>query len=201
MRTAARASGVASAAASGSGVRSPMAGTTTQSGGARPCTGKAGTSKPCELRTRRSKATTRTSNISDASPSAAVSSLAIANASSTAARPVSKTPLRTSTSIFMETSMIKLAFFARFEAKPGKEEAVAKFLEMALDMAKKEPTTINWYALRLSPSTFGVFDTFNDEDGRQKHLNGPIGQALMAKAPELFSSPPSIEPVELLGSK
>jgi quinol monooxygenase YgiN len=101
----------------------------------------------------------------------------------------------------MEMLMIKLAFFARFEAKPGKEEAVAEFLEAALDMAKKEPTTINWYALRLSPSTFGVFDTFNNEDGRQRHLNGPIGQALMAKAPELFSSPPSIEPVEVLGYK
>jgi quinol monooxygenase YgiN len=98
----------------------------------------------------------------------------------------------------MEMSMIKLAFLAQFEAKPGKEEAVAKFLETALEMAKKEPTTINWYALRLSQSTFGVFDTFNDEAGRQKHLNGPIGQALMAKAPELFVSPPSIEPVEVL---
>jgi len=97
--------------------------------------------------------------------------------------------------------MIKLAFLARFEAKPGKEEEVAKFLEMACDMAKKEPTTIHWYAIRLSRSTFGVFDTFNDEDGRQKHLNGPIGQALMARANELFSSPPSIDPVEVLGSK
>jgi quinol monooxygenase YgiN len=97
--------------------------------------------------------------------------------------------------------VIKLAFFARFEAKPGKEEEVAKFLETALDMAKKESTTINWYALRLSPGTFGVFDTFNNEDGRQRHLNGPIGQALMAKAPELFSSPPSIDPVEVLGYK
>ena len=97
--------------------------------------------------------------------------------------------------------MIKLAFFARFEAKPGKEEEVAKFLELALEMAQKEPTTINWYALRLSHSTFGVFDTFIDEDGRQGHLNGLIGRALMAKAPELFSSPPSIEPVEVLGYK
>jgi quinol monooxygenase YgiN len=97
--------------------------------------------------------------------------------------------------------MIKLAFFARFEAKPGKEEEVAKFLETALDMAQKEPTTINWYALRISHNCFGVFDTFNDEHGRQKHLNGPIGQALMAKTPELFTSPPSIEPVEVLGYK
>ena len=97
--------------------------------------------------------------------------------------------------------MIKLAFLARFDAKPGKEEEVAKFLEFAREMAQKEPTTINWYAIRLSHSTFGVFDTFNDEHGRQKHLNGPIGQALMAKAPELFSMPPTIEPVDLLGFK
>ena len=97
--------------------------------------------------------------------------------------------------------MSKLAFFARFEAKPGKENEVAAFLETARQMAAKEPTTIHWYAIRMSPSTFGVFDTFDDEAGRQKHLNGPIGQALMAKAPELFSSPPSIEPVDVLGSK
>jgi quinol monooxygenase YgiN len=97
--------------------------------------------------------------------------------------------------------MVKLAFFARFQAKPGKEEAVAKFLEKALDMVNNEPTTINWYALKLSPNTFGVFDTFNNEDGRKRHLNGPVGQALMAAAPELFTSPPSIEPVELLGLK
>ena len=97
--------------------------------------------------------------------------------------------------------MIKVAFVARFEAKPGKEDEVATFLEVACDMARKEPTTINWYAFRISHSTFGVFDTFHDEAGRQRHLNGPIGQALMAKAPELFSSAPSIVPVDLLGSK
>jgi quinol monooxygenase YgiN len=68
-------------------------------------------------------------------------------------------------------------------------------------MARKEPTTISWYAIRLSHSTFGVFDTFNDEDGRQKHLNGPIGQALIANTPELFTSPPTIEPVDVLGYK
>jgi quinol monooxygenase YgiN len=78
---------------------------------------------------------------------------------------------------------------------------VAKFLEKALELVKKEPTTINWYALRLSPNTFGVFDTFNNEDGRQRHLNGPVGQALMAAAPELFTSPPSIDPVEVLELK
>ncbi len=97
--------------------------------------------------------------------------------------------------------MVKLAFLAHFKAKPGKEEEVEKFLETALDMAKKESTTISWYALKLSPGTYGVFDTFNDENGRQRHLNGPIGEALMARAPELFASPPSIEPVEVLWLK
>jgi quinol monooxygenase YgiN len=97
--------------------------------------------------------------------------------------------------------MVKLAFFARLEAKPGKEEAVAKFLEKALEMVNKEPTTINWFALRLSPGTFGVFDTFNDEHGRQRHLNGPVGQALMSAAPELFAKPPQIDPVDILGLK
>ena len=97
--------------------------------------------------------------------------------------------------------MNNLAFLARFEAKPGKEEEVAKFLSVATDMAKKETATLNWYALRLSHNTFGVFDTFSDEDGRQGHLNGPIGQALMAHAAELFASPPTIEPVDVLGSK
>jgi quinol monooxygenase YgiN len=97
--------------------------------------------------------------------------------------------------------MVKLAFLARFDAKPGKEEEVARFLETACEMARKESTTINWYAFRISHNSFGVFDTFNDEAGRQKHLNGPIGQALMAKAPELFSGAPSIVPVDLVASK
>jgi quinol monooxygenase YgiN len=97
--------------------------------------------------------------------------------------------------------MPKLALLARFEAKPGKEAEVARFLQAALEMARQEPTTLMWFALQLGPSTFGVFDGFADEAGRQVHLNGPIAQALMAKAPELFSTPPSIEPVTLLGAK
>jgi quinol monooxygenase YgiN len=97
--------------------------------------------------------------------------------------------------------MYKLALFARLESKPGKESEVAEFLDAALAMAKKEPTTLLWFALRLGPTTFGVFDAFADENGRQKHLTGPIAQALFAKAPELFASAPSIEPLEILGSK
>jgi len=97
--------------------------------------------------------------------------------------------------------MYKVALFARLEAKPGKENEVAKFLEAGLAMANEEPTTPLWFALRLGPTTFGVFDAFADENGRQTHLNGPIAQALMAKAPELFAKPPAIEPLEILGAK
>jgi len=97
--------------------------------------------------------------------------------------------------------MIKLALFARLEAKPGKEADVAAFLEAGLGMARAEPGTPIWFALRLSPTTFGVFDAFHDEAGRQAHLNGQIAQALMAKADELFAKPPSIERIEVLGLK
>jgi quinol monooxygenase YgiN len=97
--------------------------------------------------------------------------------------------------------MIKLALFARLEAKPGKEADVAAFLEAGLAMARAETTTPIWFALRLSPTTFGVFDAFHNEDGRQKHLSGPIAQALMAKAPELFASPPTIDRIDVLGLK
>ena len=97
--------------------------------------------------------------------------------------------------------MYKLALFARLEAKAGKENEVAKFLEAGLAMANQETTTPIWFALRLGPATFGIFDAFTDEAGRQAHLNGPIAKALMAKAPELFSEPPAIERLEVLGAK
>jgi len=95
----------------------------------------------------------------------------------------------------------KVALFARLEAKPGKEKEVAKLLEAGLAMAHEERTTPLWFALRLGPSTFGVFDAFTDEHGRQTHLNGPIAKTLIAKAPELFTGPPAIETLDVLGSK
>ena len=97
--------------------------------------------------------------------------------------------------------MLTVALFARLEAKPGKENEVAKFLETGLSLADQETTTPVWFALRLGPSTFGVFDAFKDESGRQAHLNGPIAKALMAKAPDLFSKPPAIERIDVLGAK
>lgn len=95
----------------------------------------------------------------------------------------------------------KLSLLVRLEAKPGKEEEVAEFLMRGLELAEQEPTTPVWFAIRFGPSTFGVFDAFADEAGRQTHLNGPIARALMAQAPNLFASPPVIEPVEVLGAK
>jgi quinol monooxygenase YgiN len=97
--------------------------------------------------------------------------------------------------------MVTVGLFVRLEAKPGKEKEVAGFLAQALQMANQEPTTRLWFSLRLGPSTFGVFDAFSDEAGRQTHLNGPIAQALMANAPNLLAAPPSIERTEILGTK
>ncbi len=97
--------------------------------------------------------------------------------------------------------MVKLALLARMEAKPGKEAEVEAFLVSALPLAQAEDATISWFALKLGPSTFGIFDTFEAEAGRQAHLNGPIAAALMANAEALLSSPPVIEQVELLAAK
>jgi quinol monooxygenase YgiN len=97
--------------------------------------------------------------------------------------------------------MLTLSLFVRLEAKPGKENEVAVFLKQALELANQEASTPIWFALRLGPSTFAVFDAFRDEQGRQNHLNGPIAQALMTQAPNLLASPPVIERVEVLGAK
>jgi quinol monooxygenase YgiN len=97
--------------------------------------------------------------------------------------------------------MVKVALFVRLEAKPGKERDVAKFLEAGLGMANQETTTPVWFAMQLSPSVFGIFDAFNDESGRDAHLNGPIAKGLMAKAGDLLAKPPAIELVDVLGAK
>jgi len=97
--------------------------------------------------------------------------------------------------------MLSLGLFVRLEAKPGKEQDVANFLAQGLQLAHQEATTPLWFALRLGPSTFAVFDAFADESGRQAHLNGAIAKALMANAPDLLAVPPSIEKTEVLGAK
>lgn len=97
--------------------------------------------------------------------------------------------------------MVTVGLLARVEAKPGKEQAVADFLSGAQSIVEGEPATTAWFAVRFSESSFGIFDVFPDEDGRQAHLNGQVAAQLMANADELLSAPPSIEPVDLLGVK
>ncbi len=97
--------------------------------------------------------------------------------------------------------MVKVALFVRLEAKPGKEADVESFLRGGLAVVQQEPATTAWFAIRLGPSTFGIFDAFPDESGRQAHLSGQVAAALMAKASELFSQPPVIEKVDVLAVK
>ena len=96
---------------------------------------------------------------------------------------------------------LTLGQFVPLEAKPGKEEEVAAFLADAAKMTQQETTTPLWFAVRFGKSAFGIFDAFRDEAGRQAHLNGPIAKALMAQAPILLASPPSIEQLDVLGAK
>ncbi len=97
--------------------------------------------------------------------------------------------------------MVRVALFVRLEAKPGKETDVENFLHGGLSIVEEEPTTIAWFAIRLGPSTFGIFDAFPDESGRQAHLSGQVAAALTEKASELFAQPPSIEKVDVLAAK
>ena len=100
-----------------------------------------------------------------------------------------------------ETAMVKFALLAKLEAKPGKEMEVENFLRSALPLAQAESATRTWYALKLGPSTFGIFDTFDAEAGRDAHLSGDIAKALMAKAGELLAKPPQIDKVDVLAAK
>jgi quinol monooxygenase YgiN len=97
--------------------------------------------------------------------------------------------------------MITHSLFVRLEAKPGKEKDVEAFLQQGLQLANQETTTPVWFALRLGPTTFAIFDAFENESGRQAHLNGPIAKALMQNAPTLLASAPNIERLDVLGAK
>lgn len=97
--------------------------------------------------------------------------------------------------------MVRVALLVRLQAKPGKESDVARFLESGLALANQEAATPIWFALRLGPATFGIFDAFADEAGRKAHLAGQIAAALMAKAPELLAEAPRIEQVDVLAAK
>jgi quinol monooxygenase YgiN len=97
--------------------------------------------------------------------------------------------------------MDQLAIWAQVEAKPGKEQEVEEFLKSARPLAVAEKGTTTWYAVKLGPSTFGIYDTFPDEKAREAHLTGEIAKALFAKAKELFSKPPEVHKLSILAAK
>jgi quinol monooxygenase YgiN len=97
--------------------------------------------------------------------------------------------------------MVKAALYVRLDAKPGKESDVENFLRGGLAIVEQEPATIAWFAIRMGPSTFGIFDAFPDDAGRQAHLSGKVAAALMAKAPELLAKAPVIEKIDVLAAK
>jgi quinol monooxygenase YgiN len=97
--------------------------------------------------------------------------------------------------------MEKLALLATLHAKPGKEQELEAFLISALPLAEAEPLTHAWYAFKIDAGTFGIFDTFADEDGRQAHIGGEIAKALFAHADELLAQPPQIQAPEILAAK
>ena len=97
--------------------------------------------------------------------------------------------------------MVTVALLVRLEAKPGKEAEVESFLKSGLAIVQEEPATTAWFAIRMGPSTFGIFDAFPDEAGRGAHLSGRVAAALMAKASDLLAQPPAIEKVDVLAAK
>jgi quinol monooxygenase YgiN len=98
-------------------------------------------------------------------------------------------------------SDVTVALWVRLDAKPGKEKEVADFQRAGLAIVQQEPATTAWFAIQLNASTFGIFDVFPDDAGRQAHLAGRVAAALMAKAPELLAKPPAIEKINVLAAK
>jgi quinol monooxygenase YgiN len=97
--------------------------------------------------------------------------------------------------------MVTVGLWVRLEAKPGREDDVAEFLTGARDIVDAEPKTTAWFALRLGPTTFGIFDAFPDDDGRDIHLRGRVAAALGERATDLFAEAPAIEKLDVLASK
>ena len=97
--------------------------------------------------------------------------------------------------------MVKKGLFVRLEAKSGKEAEVEAFLNGGLGLVNDEPLTRTWYAVKFDASTFGIFDTFDGDEGRDAHLNGKVAEALMANADALLAAPPNIEKIDVLAAK
>src|SRR6266496_4988644 len=99
------------------------------------------------------------------------------------------------------SDMTTKALFVKLEAKPGKENEVAKFLRDGQGLVAQEPATTAWFGIQLGPSTFAIFDAFPDDAGRDAHLSGKVAKALMEKAPELLAEPPKIEKADVLADR
>lgn len=97
--------------------------------------------------------------------------------------------------------MTTLGLWVQLEAKEGKEDEVRSFLESGAALVEEEPGTVAWFAIRTGPSSFGIFDAFADEEGREAHLSGAVAAALMEKAGELLSEPPKIMKHDILADK
>ena len=97
--------------------------------------------------------------------------------------------------------MVTVGLLVTLEAKPGREGEVQRFLEGGLTLVNEEPDTTAWFAIRMGPTTYGIFDVFPSDAGRQAHLQGRVAEALMAQAADLFASPPDIQPIDVLAAK
>jgi quinol monooxygenase YgiN len=97
--------------------------------------------------------------------------------------------------------MVTVGLLVRLEAKSDKVADVERFLEGGLAIVNEEPDTIAWFAIRMGPRTYGIFDVFPSDEGRQAHLQGRVAEALMAQAPDLFSEPPDIAQIDILAAK
>jgi quinol monooxygenase YgiN len=96
---------------------------------------------------------------------------------------------------------VKFGILVQLEAKPGKGEDLGQFLEAGRELAVAEEGTVTWYAFRIDESRYGIFDTFEDEAGRQAHVDGEIPKALAQVGPGLLASDPDIRPVDVLAVK
>ncbi len=97
--------------------------------------------------------------------------------------------------------MITKGLAVKLVAKPGKEAAVEAFLNSGLGLINEEPLTVTWYAVKFNENTFGIFDTFAADEGRDAHLNGKVAAALMANAAELLAEPPQIDKIDIIAAK
>jgi len=96
---------------------------------------------------------------------------------------------------------IEIGLLATIEAKADKGDELGELLKSARDMAAEEGGTITWYAFKMSNTTYGIFDTFETEEGRQAHLSGPIVKALGEAGPDLLDGEPMIMQLEILAVK